>query len=134
MIASMSEEADQSWADQYRAIRLRLRELVAGLDESQVDAEVPARPGWRVRDIVAHLVGVANDIATGNTADAPGDRWAAAHVERGRSRSVEELLHDWDDAGAVLETLLAAAPPDLGTMVVTDVTTHELDVRAALTE
>ena len=87
-----------------------------------------------MRDVVAHLVGVANDVAAGNVTDAPGDRWAAAHVERGRSRSIGELLHDWDDAGAVLETLLAAGPPELGRMVVGDVTTHELDVRAALTE
>ena len=117
-------------AAQYRTVRLRLRELVGGLGDQHLDREVPAIPGWRVRDVVAHLVGVATDIATGNVGDGP----SASHVERRAGRPFHEVLHEWDDAGAVLEKLLAAGPPDLAARALSDLTTCDRHLRTALGE
>jgi hypothetical protein len=52
----------------YAETRESLRDLVAGLSEEELAANVPATPAWSVRDVVAHLVGEARIT---NTGDAP---------------------------------------------------------------
>jgi hypothetical protein len=113
----------------YRSTRIRLTDF---LHAHQVpDArQVPATPGWTVHDVVAHLAGLAQDLANGEfPADGPTDAWTAGHVERGRDVATSELLTRWECSSPAVEAVLDKAPiwP-----VVLDVAAHEHDIRGAV--
>ncbi|HZD02658.1 MAG TPA: maleylpyruvate isomerase family mycothiol-dependent enzyme [Actinomycetes bacterium] len=135
----------------YADARRRLGELLAGLDEAALAAPVPACPAWTVRDILAHVTGVAADAAGGTyfsgAADAwsdtglaaARDEWTAGQVRSRRDRPVQALVAEWAGWAAVLEPMLAGtvpAPPGspawLLSAPVADLAVHLHDVRGAL--
>lgn len=93
---------------------------------------VPACPGWRVRDVIAHLSGLATDIAAGNLEGAATDAWTAAQVDARRDLSADELLAESDEVGPQLASYLDDFPGRYGAQVVADITVHEHDIRGAL--
>ncbi len=115
----------------YRTCRERITALVSdpSVDESVV---VPSTPEWTVHDVVAHLSGISDDATTGNMGGAPGEAWTAAQVERGRTKSLQELLDQWARTSPMLEAVFSS--PDGSPMLagVIDVHTHEADLRHAL--
>ena len=122
-------------ADVYQASRERLSDVVAGLTDEQLTTVVPATPSWTVRDLLAHLVAVANDLSA-RPADAPllvippPDVVTAVGVEQRRGRPAADVVAEWDKAGLLLEERLAiwgrwGAP-------VHDLLCHEADIRGAL--
>ena len=113
----------------YKAARERITALVEGADAALV---VPATPEWTVHDVLAHLVGVTEDGATGNMAGAPSDAWTAAQVDRGRGRSTGELLALWAEHAPRMEGLLSSPQGAMASAAVLDVHCHEADVRHAL--
>jgi uncharacterized protein (TIGR03083 family) len=116
----------------YAALRGRVTAVLEGADSAALDAIAPATPAWRVRDVLAHLVGVSADVLAGNIADAASDTWTHAQVVARRDRSVAELLHEWEVCGPQLEALLPAVPPTPVGQLVFDAVTHEHDIRHAL--
>lgn len=112
----------------YRASRRRVAALV---DASAADRPVPATPAWTVHDVVSHLAGVAEDVRTGNLAGVATDPWTAAQVERGRSKTMAQLLEQWETDAPALEALLAAHGAAVGRAVI-DALTHEADLCGAL--
>jgi len=115
----------------YGAARQRITALVAdeGVD---LEAIVPSTPAWRVHDVVAHLAGITVDAMTGNMDGAPGEAWTAAQVNRGRDRSLPDLLADWAKYGETFEGFLSSPAGGAATAAVVDVHTHEADIRHAL--
>lgn len=115
----------------YRTCRERITALVTApsVDESR---PVPATPGWTVHDVVAHVAGVSHDAVNGNMAGAPGPAWTAAHVERGRSMSLSELLDMWAANSPMLEAVFSSPEGEPMLAGVIDVHTHEADLRNAL--
>ena len=113
----------------YREGRERLTALVrAHLDKDATP--VPANPGWTVHDVIAHLTGVAQDIANGTVSkQGPTPEWTNGHVQRGAGVSTDELLERWSTLSADAERVV-----DSFTVwpAVMDVVCHEHDVRAAL--
>lgn len=112
---------------------------------------MPACPAWTVRDVLAHVTGVAADAAGGTyfsgAADAwsdirlaaARDEWTAGQVQSRRDRPVEALLAEWAGWAATLEPVLAGTAPALpgspGWLVsapVADLAVHLHDVRGAL--
>ena len=64
-----------------------LRSVVAILDrspETTLDRQVPACPLWSVRDLVAHLAGVAEDATRGEFYDGATQAWAEPELARRR--------------------------------------------------
>lgn len=113
----------------YRAARLRTCELVADLNAAELGQRIPACPKWSVRDLLAHQVGLAADVVTGNTAGSPGDEWTAAQVGTRTAATVEELVEEWQRVGATVEERMRQG----GWLVlVHDVLCHEADLRGAL--
>ncbi len=117
--------------DAYRGVRLRVSTLVTGADVATLDRVAPATPDWTVHDVLAHLVGVATDIVSGNLDGVGSDPWAAAQVERSRERTCGELLAEWDEHGPVVDEMAAQFGRAAGQLL-SDATTHEHDVRGAL--
>ena len=97
-------------ANAYHELRLRTSDLVRATDPDAMDAIAPATPEWRVRDLLAHLVGVTADAANGRLEGVATDPWTAAQVDARRDASIADLLAEWDDYGAQFEGALEALP------------------------
>lgn len=113
----------------YRGARERVCSLVS--DEVAALA-VAATPAWNVHDVVAHLAGIVEDGIAGNMEGAPGEAWTAAQVERGRSKSVSELVAQWTEMAPLMEAALSSPGGDMRWRAVADIHTHECDLRTAL--
>src|SRR4051794_21599611 len=119
----------------YEETRQRVVNLVreaAFADSFAAVAPVPACPAWRVRDVIAHLSGLATDIAAGNLDGAATDAWTAAQVDARRDLPLDELLAESDDVGPQLASFLDDFPGRYGAQVAADINVHEHDIRGAL--
>jgi uncharacterized protein (TIGR03083 family) len=116
-------------ARHYRQTKERIVGLVTELDDAGLNTPVPACPGWSVRDVVTHVVAVAEDWVAGRLVGPPTDAQTAAQIARFGGRDLSEILTAWTDAAAVLDRMAESAgvKPPLG-----DITSHEHDVRAAI--
>jgi DinB family protein len=119
-------------AKAYRGLRARVREVVESADGDALLAVVPATPEWRAHDVLAHLVGVTDDVVNGRLEGIATDSWTQAQVDARTDRSTAELLAEWDEVGLQFETLLAAAPAEIAGQALFDAATHEHDLRNAL--
>ena len=115
--------------DHYRRSRHRLREILVGLDDDDWERAVPACPGWRVHDVVAHLVGVIEDGMAGRLDGPPDDSVTAEEVRRHRDVAHRDLLHRWDELAPLMEV---AITDNEVWPAAFDVLSHEHDVRGAL--
>jgi uncharacterized protein (TIGR03083 family) len=112
----------------YQEARQRITALVNG-DDAAWTVQLAACPAWSVRDVVAHMVGVAQDWASGRLTGPPSDAETAAQVARFSGCDKAAMLAAWTEAAAQLDHLAEteALTPPLG-----DITAHEHDVRGAI--
>lgn len=120
---------DASIGEHYRRIRRRLAGLLEGIDDAGWDAPVAACPGWRVHDVLGHLVGICEDALAGTVTGPPSEEVTAAEVERHRDDTRADLLGRWAELAPPFEELITAV--DAWSAAI-DVCTHEHDVRTAL--
>jgi uncharacterized protein (TIGR03083 family) len=120
--------------DAYDRCRRRIA-LLAGPGTVDPQTAVPACPGWTVRDVVAHLAGLAEDVVAGNTERYAEPDWTAEQVTR-RAGPIAGLLADWQGlAPALRRAPLPAAGRglrSLGRLLFVDTSVHEHDLRGAL--
>ncbi len=100
--------------------------LLQDVDESALDLPVPACPGWAVRDLVAHLVGVAEDSVRGaffpgallawrdEALAAARDEWTADHVRRHRRGTRDALCAALERHGCALAANLRRGDAAVG--------------------
>lgn len=118
----------------YRGARTRIRDLARDLDDEALATVVPSCPEWSVKDLVAHLCGVAADSLGGNLGDIGGPGWTASQVAARAARSLDELLDEWTKLGEQIEAGLDDLHPTLASALIGDAVTHEHDLRGALGE
>lgn len=116
----------------YIGIRTRVIELLRSTPEDQGDLRVPSCPEWTVRQLVAHLVGVPEDILTGNMEGVTTEPWTAAQVSRHSGKSLCELADSYESTGQVFDDVLPMIPEPVNSQMVMDAATHEFDLREAL--
>ncbi len=140
-----------AWA--YEDGRRRLAALVSDLTDNELATPVPACPGWSIRDLVAHVVGLAADTALGEGYFAEAvdawrdpelararDRWTAGQVASREGHDIQTLLREWDSCGDALESQLRradgfaamAAPDWMLSSPAADLGVHLHDIREAL--
>ena len=129
----------------------RLMAIVEGLSTEHFQRRVPACPLWSVRDLVAHLVGVAEDSTRGQFfggavsawADAElaarREIWTAGQVEARRGHDQDELVADLQRHGTSLVRALRRGDPSATDVPawmigapVDDLAVHLDDLREAL--
>jgi uncharacterized protein (TIGR03083 family) len=113
-------------ADAYKRSQQRVVTLI---DNDVAATDVPACPGWTVKDVIAHLAGFFTAYRSGDPQEAFGPGWGDREVAARQHRSLNECITEWND--------LVEAPGDLfesrfGPVAVADVLAHEQDVRTAL--
>jgi uncharacterized protein (TIGR03083 family) len=125
--------------------------LLGGLDDDVVRLNVPACPAWTVGDLLAHLVGVAEDTVRGDyfagamsawrdpTEAAERDAWTDGHLHRFADRGREALLRALRRHGRqVVQALrggeepLGSAPAWMVAAPAADLAVHLADLREAL--
>ncbi len=113
----------------YQQSRRRIDVLLRETGPEELSLPVPTCPGWTVRDVIAHLVGITEDAVAGALNGPPDEDQTRRQVERHRSDSVELMLDRW----ASLSELVAPVISDLELWpAAIDVVSHEHDVRGAL--
>ncbi|OBG31272.1 maleylpyruvate isomerase N-terminal domain-containing protein [Mycobacterium sp. E3198] len=117
----------------YRLVNRRVDALIRGRAEV-AELSVPACPAWTVRQTVAHLTGVAQDVVSVNVERKGADAWTRAQVDRLGGYPVDELLERWGQLMEMVTATLALAPQPSACQLVFDALTHEHDIRGALGE
>lgn len=117
----------------YQLIVERVDALVRGR-VGIADLAVPACPGWNIRQVVAHLTGVAQDIVALNLEEKGTGPWADAQVARLGGHDIDDLLDMWRQSLDVVRANLAFASDAGVCQLVFDTLTHEHDIRGALGE
>jgi uncharacterized protein (TIGR03083 family) len=112
--------------------RERITQLVSDLDSERAERRVPACPEWAIKDVIAHLAGVCADILGGNLEGVATDPWTAAQVEARRDASLDDLLKDWARDAEQVEPLVPMFPGSAARQWVSDIASHEHDLRGAL--
>jgi uncharacterized protein (TIGR03083 family) len=130
----MIVERDVDCGAIYERQRRALVELLRRLDDAQLRTVVPASPLWSVRDVLAHVVGIAADLNALHfpSGEAGADAWTADQVELRRDRSVDDLAREWDVEAPRFEGGLRLLGYEVGSHYVADLAQHDTDVRAAL--
>ena len=120
-------------ASAYRLAYGRVDALIRGRAEG-AELTVPACPAWTIRQTVAHLTGVAEDIVSLNLEEKAADSWTQAQVDRLGGHSIDELLDLWGQMIDPVTATLALAPQGSACQLVFDTLAHEHDLRGALSE
>jgi uncharacterized protein (TIGR03083 family) len=143
--ATMPLDLAVAYAQTHRSLTALVREL----DRSALATQVPATPDWSVRDVVAHVTGVALDAVRGEGWEVYGvivdrsalgrlDERTAEQVDARRDVPFDAVLDEWAGLVAELapvlrgERLGPARAPFADRMLATDLATHAQDVRGAL--
>ena len=123
--------ADQV-CDAYAALRVRVTELMQSLSLEQSKAVVPHCPQWTVKDCLAHMVGVPEDVINGQMDGVATDAWTDRQVQRHTNDSVDDLLAVWETNAPVFAKILPNIPQPVLSQFMFDQTTHEHDIRTAV--
>lgn len=116
----------------YQQERKELAALAGSLSPAQLQTIVPATPAWCVKDVVAHLVGIAADLNALRFGDGTPDEWSARQVSSRRDASVPELVAEWEQEAGRFEEGLRLLGYELGSHYVGDLLHHIQDIHEAI--
>jgi uncharacterized protein (TIGR03083 family) len=139
-------------ASAYQETQEHLAQIVRDLTEDALRTMVPASPDWSVKDVVAHVTGLAGDAVGGtipdglNPVEALNDPaqavlredLTAEQVAARRDRSIGEILDEWAGHLEPLLPMFRGEQPFprpfafADAILVTDLAVHAQDVRGAL--
>ena len=116
----------------YDDLRARVTDLMQGISVEQAQTVVPHCPQWTVKDCLAHMIGVPEDVINGQMDGVATDAWTDRQVQRHAQDSVEDLLAIWETNASVFATILPHIPQPILSQFMFDQANHEQDIRAAL--
>ncbi|HEX2196557.1 MAG TPA: maleylpyruvate isomerase family mycothiol-dependent enzyme [Actinomycetota bacterium] len=138
-------------AEVYAATRRDLAAFVSSLADDELERPVPATPEWSIRDVVAHLAGVAQCVAAGDfpreffvaIGSEAGVRaineWTGRQVETRRGPRLQDLLDEWEGATAAIAPMMRGdvpwpegVIPVAAHVLTTDLAVHQQDVYGAV--
>ncbi|HEV2757642.1 MAG TPA: maleylpyruvate isomerase family mycothiol-dependent enzyme [Actinomycetota bacterium] len=121
-----------TFGEAYQATRRSVVDLVTGISEEEASRRVPACPDWRVRDVLAHLAGIAVDATKGDLEGVGSPEWTRRQVDERADRTIVEIVAEWDEAGRQIDGSLEYFPKAAASLFVGDTVTHEHDIRLPL--
>ena len=116
----------------YTELRARVTELMQSLSLEQSKTVVPHCPQWTVKDCLAHMVGVPEDVINGQMEGVASEAWTNRQVQRHAQDSVADLLAVWESNAPVFAKILPNIPQPVLSQFMFDQTTHEHDIRTAI--
>jgi uncharacterized protein (TIGR03083 family) len=131
MDSSFARPSNAELVEQYRRSRERITELVAEVGSDVAGRRVAACPDWSVAQLLAHVVGLATEISSGNMPGADSQGWVDAIVASRSTATVDDLIAEWASSGPAFESL-ASENARLAVPLSYDLVVHEHDLRHAL--
>ena len=126
----MATDQVDNYFEVYAALYQRLSSLV---DADHCHAPVPACPGCRVHDVIAHLAGLCEDWVNHRLDGYASPAWTANQVKRHAHRPCAKIFDVWAEAirsfALLDETFLGRSP---ARWAFGDAVIHEADVRGTL--
>jgi uncharacterized protein (TIGR03083 family) len=116
----------------FSELRARCMAVGRSITEEQAAVMSPSCPEWSVKDLFAHMVGVAVDIIDGNVDGAATVPWADAQVERRRNDSLATILDEWEGTTDEIDAFITSMGTQIPAPFFIDAWTHEWDVLQAL--
>lgn len=110
----------------------RVAALVRSLDDDRLSTTVPACPEWTVKELVAHLTGVASDSLNANVAEMGKANWTQSQVDARKDKPLEDILSEWQGVTEQIAKALDDLHPTLSSALIGDLVTHEHDLRNAV--
>ena len=123
--------ADQVCAA-YDQLRVRVTALMQGISAEKAQTVVPHCPQWTVKDCLAHMIGVPEDVINGQMDGVTTDAWTDRQVQRHAQDSVDDLLTTWSTIAPTFASILPRIPQPVLSQFMFDQANHEQDIRAAL--
>lgn len=120
------------FAPAYAETRGRLIDLFSRVPDGRLEATVPACPEWTLKDLLAHLIGVAEDMLAGNLEGVGSPEWTSAQIGRRSDKPASELIAEWKELGPELDRAVANVPSAIAGIFLADSVTHEHDARGAV--
>jgi uncharacterized protein (TIGR03083 family) len=148
--SALANRRGQALAAAYEETHVAILAVLDGQSDGPLSTVIPACPAWTIRQLVAHMTGVAADaIAARFPVVNPHGPWAerqpiidaftARHVTTRQGMATREVLAEWADHVPVLTRMLrgeqafpAGSIPIIDWMVVCDIAAHNQDLRGAL--
>jgi uncharacterized protein (TIGR03083 family) len=118
-------------AAEYRAARERMQAIAAELDGAQTVLVVPACPAWTVKDLFAHVTGIAADLGAGNRPEGDTQAWVDRQIDQRRNRSLDEVVDEWAAVAPRFEQMIEERPSRLWGLTY-DTVVHEHDLGNAI--
>jgi uncharacterized protein (TIGR03083 family) len=115
----------------YAELRAEMIALVRSLTAAEVDLKVPQSPNWSISDVVAHVVGIIDDILSDNLAAIGTDEWTALHVSTRADKTLNEICDEWSSLAPRFKAL-GDANPVWPMRAGADLITHYHDINQAL--
>lgn len=115
----------------YADLRSDTIALVAGLTSDKAEVKVPQSPAWSIRDVIAHVVGIVDDVVSGNLAGLGTDDWTAAQLAKRNGHSLGEICDEWVALAPAFREL-GDANPVMPMRLCADLVTHHHDIFQAL--
>ena len=122
----------QQVCDSYSELRTRVADLMRSITSEQAQLVVPHCPQWTVKDCLAHMVGVPEDVINGQMEGVASEAWTNRQVQRHTNDSVDDLLAVWQTNAPVFAKILPNIPQPVISQFMFDQTTHEHDIRKAI--
>ncbi|MCA1833685.1 MAG: maleylpyruvate isomerase family mycothiol-dependent enzyme [Actinomycetota bacterium] len=139
-------------AQAYADARKTMSDLARSAAPGRLQTRVPACPAWDVKDLIAHVTGIATAVSTGEgirdinlalfwdpNVAAAREEFVDAEIKARRDLPLEEIIAEWERSSAELEPMMRgekpfpAGAPAMGEWVVlTDLGVHHHDLRGAL--
>jgi len=117
------------WGALYREHVADISALAGDLTEEQLDTVVPGTPAWTVREVLAHLAGVASDMTTGRMDGAPSPEWTSRHVNERVPLPVAEIVAELQSHQDAMAASVADNPRPAS---VWNIAVHHADLHEAL--
>ena len=116
----------------YAEGRTRVCRLMESLSSGDLAKPVPACPGWRTRDVLAHLVGIATDTLSGRIEGAGSEEYTSRQISERRDSDIDAMVAEWTEHGPAFEEMLDSIHPAIAGGIIGDLVTHEQDARGAV--
>lgn len=118
----------------YAELYERVSKLIDFEPESITSVVVPHCPRWTVKCVLSHMIGVPEDVLSGQMEGVTTETWTQRQVDRHTEQSKNELLAIWSITFENFKALLPKIPQPTISQFVFDQVTHEHDIRHAISQ